>query len=133
MKLIKYFLAIIICSFSLMSFSPVLVANAAPDTSSLSGLEATANKVDAYKTQTSANAKDTILDRVGGIVGLILSFIGILFLVLTVYAGFLWMTAQGNSGQVDKAKDLLVNAIIGLVIVSAAYSITIFIGNQLVK
>jgi hypothetical protein len=45
----------------------------------------------------------------------------------------MWMTAQGNAGQVDKAKDLLINAIIGLVIVSAAYSITLFVGNQLVK
>jgi len=130
MKLIKYFLAIFVFSLSLATVSPVL---AAQDTTSLDGLNATANQVTAYKDQTSSNARTTILDRVGGIVGLILSFIGIIFLVLTVYAGFLWMTAQGNSGQVEKAKDLLINAIIGLVIVTAAYSITIFVGNQLVK
>ena len=74
-----------------------------------------------------------LLDRVGGLVGLILSFVGVIFLVLTVYAGIMWMTAQGNSAKVEKAKDLLINAVIGLVIVSAAYSLTIFVGNQLVK
>lgn len=130
MKLIKYFLVSLVFGLSLFAISPVFAA----DATSLEGLDATANKVDAYKTQVSdVSARTTILNRVGGIVGLLLSFVGIIFLVLTVYAGFLWMTAQGNSGQVEKAKDLLINAIIGLVIVSAAYSITIFVGQQLVK
>jgi hypothetical protein len=44
----------------------------------------------------------------------------------------MWMTAQGNSAQVDKAKDLLINAVIGLVIVTAAYSITSFVGTSIV-
>lgn len=131
MKFIKNFLAIIVCSLSLLSFSPALAEGT--DVSSLEGLNATAGQVKAYQNQTKTDAKEAILGRVGGIVGLILSFIGIIFLVLTVYAGFLWMTAQGNSGQVEKAKDLLINAIIGLVIVSAAYSITMFIGGQLTQ
>jgi len=130
MKLIKYFLTILVFGLSLAIISPAL---AEADATSLEGLNATANQVSAYKGQTSDNARTTILDRVGGIVGLLLSFVGIIFLILTVYAGFLWMTAQGNSSQVEKAKDLLINAIIGLVIVTAAYSITIFVGNQLVK
>jgi len=132
MNSIKYLLTILVFGLSLMAISPVLAATST-DGTSLDGLNATANQVGAYKDQTSGNARTTILDRVGGLVGLILSFIGIIFLVLTVYAGFLWMTAQGNSGQVDKAKDLLVNAVIGLLIVTAAYSLTIFVGNQLVK
>jgi len=130
MKLIKYFLVSLVFGLSLFVINPVF----ADETNPLDGLNATAGQVDAYKTQVSdVSARDTILNRVGGIVGLLLSFVGIIFLILTVYAGFLWMTAQGNSGQVEKAKDLLINAIIGLVIVTAAYSITIFVGNQLVK
>ena len=39
------------------------------------------------------------------------------------------MTAQGNSQQVDKAKDLLVNAVSGIIIVFAAYALTAFMGN----
>jgi len=128
MKLIKYFLATLVFGLSLLSINPALAA-----TTELEGLNATAGQVDAYKTQISSDPRTTVLDRIGGIVGLALSFIGIIFLVLTVYAGIMWMTAQGNAGQVDKAKDLLINAIIGLVIVSAAYSITLFVGNQLVK
>jgi hypothetical protein len=37
------------------------------------------------------------------------------------------MTAQGNTGQIDKAKDTLVKAIVGLMICLAAYAITYFI------
>lgn len=129
MKIIKSFL--IATFFSIfLSFSP---AFAGVDQSSLAGLNATANQVGAYKTQTKENPRTFVLNRAGGLVGLILSFVGIIFLLLTVYAGFMWMTAQGNSGQVEKAKDLLINAIIGLVIVTAAYSITVFVGEQLLK
>jgi len=130
MNLIKHFLAIWVLSLSLIGLTPVLAA----DTSSLSGLNATAGQIPAFQSQVKdPSARATILARVGGIVGLILSFVGIIFLILTVYAGILWMTAQGNNAQVEKAKTLLINAIIGLIVITAAYSLTIFIGNQLIK
>ncbi|MCX6797945.1 MAG: pilin [Candidatus Falkowbacteria bacterium] len=69
--------------------------------------------------------------RAGQIIGVVLSFIGVIFLILMIYAGIMWMTAAGNEQQVSKAKDLLVNAIIGLVIVFAAYAITAYIGDLL--
>ncbi|MFA5163677.1 MAG: pilin [Patescibacteria group bacterium] len=70
-------------------------------------------------------------ERVGQIIGIILSFIGVVFLVLMIYAGILWMTAAGNDQQVNKAKNLLINAIIGLIIVFAAYAITAYVGDLL--
>jgi len=48
-----------------------------------------------------------------------------------IYGGFIWMIARGNEGEVTKAKDLIQAAIIGLVVVLAAYAITQFIGQQL--
>jgi len=78
------------------------------------------------------NSAGTFLSqRTGQIIGAILSFIGVIFLVLIIYAGILWMTASGNDQQVDKAKKLIIAAIIGLVIILAAYAITAFIGSQL--
>ncbi|MBU0731724.1 pilin [Patescibacteria group bacterium] len=56
-----------------------------------------------------------------------LGFLGIIFLVLTIYGGFLWMTARGNEEQVKKAKQVLTGAVIGLVIVIASYGIAQFI------
>ena len=44
-----------------------------------------------------------------------------------LYAGFLWMTSSGDETKVTKAKGLMVNAVIGLAIVLAAYAITYFV------
>ncbi len=61
----------------------------------------------------------------------VLSLAGTIFLILTVYAGILWMTAQGNEEQVTKAKGIVTQAIIGLAITLAAYAITAFVTGKL--
>lgn len=67
--------------------------------------------------------------RIGLIIGAVLSFIAVIFMILVIYAGILWMTARGNEQQVERAKTLLVQSIIGLIIVFSAYAITRFIGQ----
>jgi hypothetical protein len=56
---------------------------------------------------------------------LVLGFLGIIFLILTLMAGFKWMTAGGNEKQIEEAKGSLKNSVIGLFIVLAAYAITL--------
>lgn len=74
--------------------------------------------------------KTTLLDNIGGIIKAFLGLLGIIAVVLTIYAGFLWMTAGGNEEDVGKAKKLLGNAVIGLAIILSAYAITAFtVGN----
>ena len=70
---------------------------------------------------------------IGRIIRTLLGLLGIIFLVLMVYAGFLWMTARGESDPVDKAKDIIRQAIIGLIIVFLAYALTGFIINAVVS
>jgi len=96
------------------------------------GLDASASKVSAFSEQMGDNYNVNFLNtRIGSIIGIALSFIGVIFLILMIYAGISWMTASGNQEKVTKAKDLIINAIIGLIIVLAAYAITSFIGNRL--
>ena len=59
------------------------------------------------------------------IIKIALGFIGIIFVVLMTYAGFLWMTAGGKDEQIEKSKSLLFQSVIGLIIILSAYSITI--------
>ena len=66
-------------------------------------------------------------EKAGDIIRVILSFLGVIFLLLLIYGGFMWMTAQGNEAQVDKAKKIIINSTIGLTIVLLAYAITWFI------
>ncbi len=62
---------------------------------------------------------------------ILLGFVGVIFLILMVYAGFMWMLARGNEQRIEKAKGLIEAAIIGLVIVLAAYGITVFVVERL--
>lgn len=77
------------------------------------------------------NAPKDIRQQVVGVINVVLTILGILLLVLIMYAGFQWMTAGGNDDQVKKAKTILKNAIIGLIIILFSWSITRFTLNYL--
>lgn len=72
-----------------------------------------------------------IPSALGRIIGAVLAFTGTLFFVLMIYGGLLWMLARGNEQQVEKAKNLITAAVIGLVIILSAYAITAHIGGAL--
>ncbi|MBU0722584.1 pilin [Patescibacteria group bacterium] len=67
------------------------------------------------------------------VISVFLGLLGIIFLILIIYAGFNWMTAAGEEEKVTKAKDTLQRAVIGLIIIIAAYSITYFVFSGLPK
>jgi hypothetical protein len=76
-------------------------------------------------------ANTDIAVYVGNIVQYILGFLGVIFLVLLIYSGFLWMTARGESEAVSTSKDILTNAIIGLMIVLMSYVVTSYVVSKL--
>jgi cytochrome bd-type quinol oxidase subunit 2 len=60
-----------------------------------------------------------------------LALLGIIFLILILLAGYKWMTAQGEESKVEEAKHTIQRAIIGLLIILAAYAITYFVFTRL--
>lgn len=72
-----------------------------------------------------------------GIIGMViqaaLSLIGAIFLALMLYAGYHWMTSRGEEEKVEKAKDTIVRAIIGIIIVVGSYAIWAFIFTQFIQ
>ena len=70
---------------------------------------------------------------VGSIIQVGLSIVGVVFMGLMVYGGWLWMTAAGNQDRVTRAKDLLRDSVIGIVVVVTAYAITSFIVDQVLQ
>ena len=75
--------------------------------------------------------ENAIPNTIGQIVAIVLSFVGSIFLILTVYSGLQWMTAGGNEEKVKQARTRLINSIMGLVITVAAYFITYLISTTL--
>lgn len=60
------------------------------------------------------------------VIRMALSLLGVIFLVLLIYGGFIWMTAKGNEQQAEKAMGIIYMAVIGLIIVLAAYAVSYF-------
>jgi len=67
------------------------------------------------------------------IIRIVLGFLGIIAVGLIIYAGWLYMTAEGEADKVDKAKKILIGALIGLIICLSAFAIATFILNKLIK
>lgn len=67
------------------------------------------------------------------IIQIFLGFLGFIAVILIIYAGFLWMTSAGDADKVKKAKDILKNAFIGLVIILSSVGIVTFILNLLIN
>ncbi|MBI4135324.1 DUF4215 domain-containing protein [Candidatus Uhrbacteria bacterium] len=68
---------------------------------------------------------------VANIIRIALGFLGVVALALILYGGFMYMTAAGNEERIEKARKILVNAVIGLAIILSAFAITQFILSRL--
>ena len=53
--------------------------------------------------------------------------LGLIVFVLVSYAGFLWMTSNGDPKNLDKAKSVLTGAIIGAIIIIMAYALSLLL------
>ncbi|OGH93059.1 MAG: hypothetical protein A2563_04765 [Candidatus Magasanikbacteria bacterium RIFOXYD1_FULL_40_23] len=104
--------------FSLMLLGSVLPAAAQ------FGLKETASKAQ-YGESTD------IYTTIGDIVNVVLSFTGIIFLAIIFYGGLRWMTARGDEAKITKAKEAMYAAIIGFILVTAAYALSSFVIGRL--
>jgi hypothetical protein len=69
-------------------------------------------------------ASKSVGEIIGAVIQIALSFLGVVFMLLLLYAGYLWFTSLGDSKKTQQAKTLLTDAVIGLVIILSAYAIS---------
>jgi len=67
----------------------------------------------------------------GTVVKAFLSLLGVIFLILMLYAGYNWMIAHGDEQKVTKAKETLRTSIIGLIIILASYAIAQYVFSKI--
>ncbi len=65
------------------------------------------------------------------IIRIVLGFLGLISVILIVYAGFRWMTSGGNEETVSSSKKILIAGVIGLVIILSAYALADLIITQI--
>lgn len=85
------------------------------------------NGVNETATNVGINSTKSPEELAGKIINTILAFLGVIFLALTIYAGFLWMTAGGEEKKITTAKGILKSSITGLIIILAAYLLVNFV------
>lgn len=71
--------------------------------------------------------------EVGAILGQVYLVAGIVAVVAMVIAGIRYTTSNGDSGQIQSAKNMMFYAIIGLVVVIGAAAITQFVIQNVAK
>jgi len=69
---------------------------------------------------------------VGNVIKGALGITGSIALLMIVWGGFLWLTSMGNGEKVEKGKNTLIWATLGLVLIFGAYAITSFVIEKLV-
>lgn len=72
-----------------------------------------------------------ITSLIANTINVVLSFSGVLLVIMITYAGFLYLSDSGDAAKVKKAKALLSSSIIGIVLVLTAFAISNFVFEQL--
>ncbi len=70
---------------------------------------------------------------IGLIINSVLGFLGVIFLILIIYAGIRWMMSAGNDEEVKNARQIIKWAIIGVIVVIGAYALTSFVIDNVLK
>jgi type IV secretory pathway VirB2 component (pilin) len=70
-------------------------------------------------------------DVIKRIINVVMGFLGMIAVLIILFAGFKWMTAGGNKENMEGAQKLLINGIIGLVIVFSAWTVAWFAVNTI--
>ena len=73
------------------------------------------------------DANVTLGEAVAMVIKGFLGLLGIIFIILILIAGYNWMTAAGDEEKIKKATSTIRSAVIGLLIIVAAYAITYFV------
>jgi hypothetical protein len=80
-----------------------------------------------------ATGTDNVLTQTEGlisnVIGLLTTLAAVFFLINFFLGAFNWITAGGDQSKIQQARDKMVNGVIGLVVIVAAYGIVGIIGS----
>ena len=115
---------------------PTVAPDETTDMPILKGLNETASEGnltgegDAYLNLTG---RDLVRKRIGDAIGVAVGLSGFLFFLLTLYGGFVYMTAGGDPAQTKKGRNWIIWAAIGLGVIMISYALASFVMDLLTK
>lgn len=125
-KYIKIILLLLVVSF-IFFVTPTFAAKTIGDAKNI--LQQAAGPSGIFTT----NLPRGVPEMIGFWIKIALSFVGTIFFILMVYAGFRWMTARGEEDQIKSSRDTITMAVIGLLVVLSGYAITNLLVTRIMK
>ena len=130
----QFFILVLLCFFLIL---PYFVFATNPTLDSLVNVaEKGGNGAAAggpYATLGNSGQQYAVSKIAGQLITAVISLLGVIFLGLMIYGGYIWMTARGEEEKVKKSQDIIRAAIIGLIIIIAAYAITKFVEAYIIQ
>lgn len=78
------------------------------------------------------NKQDDLKGTIAKIINIILGFLGIIAVLIILAGGFKWMTAAGSEDKVGEARKMIIEGVVGMLVIFAAWGIASFAINQLI-
>ncbi len=72
-------------------------------------------------------APTNLIVIIANLIRIFLGLLGMIAVLLMLYAGYLWMTAAGNPEQVQKAQRIIKQTTVGIIIILSAFAIVTFV------
>lgn len=85
------------------------------------------------KQNIGADVEGDLPKLIGQFIRVFLGVLGIIFVIYVVYAGYIYMTAGGDDTKVQKSKKMIGTAVIGIILIVAAYAISEFVINAIIS
>jgi len=82
---------------------------------------------------TDQEAADTLNDLIGDIINIFSLIVGVVSVLMIIFGGFKYITSGGDSTNVSAAKNTILYALIGLVIVALSQTIVRFILGRVIE
>src|SRR5690606_11043134 len=79
----------------------------------------------------TSNSGDLIVKLITSVIGFLTIVAGLAFLLYFLMGGISWLTAGGERDRVEKAKNQMTSAVIGLIVVIASITIASIVGQVL--
>jgi hypothetical protein len=73
--------------------------------------------------ETAAAAPESAITEFAGVIRLILVFLGPAAIAFTIYAGFMYLTALDNEERATKAKRMIVEGVVAIVVIYGAFAL----------
>jgi heme/copper-type cytochrome/quinol oxidase subunit 2 len=127
------FLCAVLFAAPLLATSVTFAANNADINNSLcagTNIQITTDPANNSCAKATDNAGTTANGLVKNIINILSAVVGILAVIMIIYAGFRYVTSGGSDEGVKAAKNTILYAIVGLVIVALAQLIVHFVINK---